>query len=130
MRRRDVLKLAALSAGAAALRAVPAAALPPVPALGSGPIPIIDAHIHLFDPLRPGGVPWPEKTDTVIYKPALPDRYVQETAALGIVGAIAIEASPLATRQPVAAECGRQPCGDCGRGGRPGARLAIVSERS
>jgi L-fuconolactonase len=95
MRRRDVLKLAALSAGASALR-LPAAALP-LPGTDSGPVPIIDAHIHLFDPLRPGGVPWPEKSDTAIYQPALPDRYVGQTAALGIVGAIAIEASPLAS---------------------------------
>jgi predicted TIM-barrel fold metal-dependent hydrolase len=88
MQRRDLLKLAALSAGASALR---------LPAQASGPIPIIDAHIHLFDTLRPGGVPWPEKTDTALYKPALPERYVGESAALGIVGAIAIEASLLAT---------------------------------
>jgi L-fuconolactonase len=35
-------------------------------------IPIIDTHIHLFDPRRPQGVPWPEKNDAVLYKPALP----------------------------------------------------------
>ena len=71
MQRRDVLKLAALSAGAAALRR-PAAALPlalaaPASRAAAGPVPIIDAHIHLFDPLRPGGVPWPEKSDTPLY---------------------------------------------------------------
>lgn len=97
MRRRDILKLAALSAAAAALRRSVAALPLSVSSPAPGPIPIIDAHIHLFDPLRPGGVPWPEKTDTAIYKPALPDRYVGETAALGIVGAIAVEASPLAS---------------------------------
>ena len=101
MQRRDVLKLAALSAGAAALHG-PAAALPlalAAPALraAAGPVPIIDAHIHLFDPLRLGGVPWPEKSDAALYKPTLPARYVAETAELGIVGAIAIEASPLAS---------------------------------
>src|SRR5258708_16464020 len=99
MQRRDILKLAALSAGASALQA-PASALALAasaanPAEGSALVPIIDAHIHLFDPTRPGGVPWPEKTDTAIYKPTLPDRYMRETAALGVVGAIAIEASPL-----------------------------------
>ncbi|MGB6688442.1 MAG: hypothetical protein WBE76_11420 [Terracidiphilus sp.] len=88
MQRRDVLKLAAYSAGALAVRrrAVASAA----------PIPIIDAHIHLFDPTRPGGVPWPEKSDTALYKPALPERYEALTGHLGVVGAIAIEASPLA----------------------------------
>ena len=58
-------------------------------------IPIIDAHIHLFDTGRPGGVPWPEKSDTAIYKPALPDRYARLAKPHGVVGAIVVEASPL-----------------------------------
>jgi L-fuconolactonase len=58
-------------------------------------IPIIDTHIHLFDPTRPGGVPWPDKHDAILYRPALPDRYRVVTKGLGIVGAIAIECSPL-----------------------------------
>lgn len=87
MRRRDLLKLAAWSAAAPGLaRITSAEALP-----GS----VIDTHIHLFDPSRPGGVPWPEKTDTAIYKPTLPERYAKESARFGIVGAIAIECSPL-----------------------------------
>jgi len=57
-------------------------------------IPIIDTHIHLFDPTRPQGVPWPEKSDAVLYKPALPERYRRVTKGLGIVGAIEVEASP------------------------------------
>jgi len=57
-------------------------------------IPIIDCHIHLFDPRRPQGVPWPEKTDAVLYKPALPARYRKIAVPLGIVGAIEVEASP------------------------------------
>ncbi len=61
----------------------------------SAPIPIIDTHIHLFDPTRPQGVPWPEKGNTVLYKAALPDRYRKIAAPLGIVGAIEVEASPL-----------------------------------
>lgn len=89
MQRRDVLKLAAYSAGAIALEAsVPAS---------PGPVPIIDGHIHLFDPSRPGGVPWPPPDDAVLYRPSLPERFVALTAPLGVVGAIAIEASPLAS---------------------------------
>src|SRR5260370_2506226 len=57
-------------------------------------IPIIDTHIHLFDPRRPQGVPWPEKTDAVLYHPALPDRYRKIATPLGIVGGIEVEASP------------------------------------
>lgn len=58
-------------------------------------IPIIDTHIHLFDPTRPEGVPWPDKNNDVLYKPALPDRYRKIAAPLGVVGAIEVEASPL-----------------------------------
>jgi L-fuconolactonase len=56
--------------------------------------PIIDAHIHLFDPTRSGGVPWPDQTDTVLYRPALPPRYKSLAMPLGVVGAIAVECSP------------------------------------
>ena len=57
-------------------------------------IPIIDTHIHLFDPGRPQGVPWPPKDNAVLYKPALPDRYRKIATPLGIVGAIEVECSP------------------------------------
>ncbi len=58
--------------------------------------PVIDSHIHLFDPTRAGGVPWPEPGD-LIYKPTLPGRYESIAAPFGVVGAVAIEASPLAS---------------------------------
>lgn len=86
--RREALKLLACAAGSLALE--PSLTASPRPA------PIIDAHIHLFDPTRPGGVPWPTPDDTVLYKPALPERYASLSAPFGVVGAIAIEASPLA----------------------------------
>jgi L-fuconolactonase len=57
--------------------------------------PIIDTHIHLFDPTRPQGVPWPSKDDKVLFQPALPDRYRKIAEPLGIRGAIAVECSPL-----------------------------------
>lgn len=57
-------------------------------------IPIIDTHIHLFDPRRPQGVPWPPKDNAIMYKPALPDRYRKLTKDLGIVGAVEVECSP------------------------------------
>jgi L-fuconolactonase len=87
MQRREFLSLGTSIAGTWAASKV-AEALPP-------PIPVIDTHIHLFDPRRPGGVPWPEKTDTALYKPALPDRYARLARPLGVVGAIEVEASPL-----------------------------------
>jgi L-fuconolactonase len=84
MQRRQMLKLAGMSAVATMAAAQPAANLP-----------VLDTHIHLYDPLRPGGIPWPEKSDGVLYKPALPKRYMGEAARFGVVGAIAVECSPL-----------------------------------
>jgi len=94
VRRRDVLKLAALNTMAPILRAA-APDMDGAAAAGPESGTVIDAHIHLFDPLRPGGVPWPEKTDTVLYKPALPERYAALAGPFGVVGAIAVECSPL-----------------------------------
>jgi predicted TIM-barrel fold metal-dependent hydrolase len=85
MDRRDVLKLGLGFAVASVGATVEARSA----------VPIIDTHIHLFDPTRAGGVPWPPKDDAVLYKPALPSRYEEVTGALGIVGAIVVEASPL-----------------------------------
>ncbi|MFT4113911.1 amidohydrolase family protein [Silvibacterium sp.] len=83
--RRDVLRLIAAS-GAACLSAPLAQAL-------SGDEPILDCHIHLFDPRRPGGIPWPLPGDA-IYAPALPDRYAAIATPFGVRGAIVVEASP------------------------------------
>src|SRR5882672_7782621 len=60
----------------------------------SARIPIIDTHIHLYDPSRPQGVPYPNKNNPVVYIPTLPDRYRKVAAPLGVVGAIEVEASP------------------------------------
>jgi predicted TIM-barrel fold metal-dependent hydrolase len=57
-------------------------------------MPIIDAHIHLFDPTRPQGVPWPNKKNAILYQPALPDRYRRIATPLGVTGAIEVECSP------------------------------------
>jgi L-fuconolactonase len=56
-------------------------------------IPIIDTHIHLFDPTRPQGIPWPPKTDPVLYQPALPARYRKLALPHGVRGAIEVECS-------------------------------------
>ena len=92
--RRSVLRSTAALAASAALARASAWAAPATPAAS---IPIVDAHIHLFDPTRPGGIPWPKPTDTVLYKPALPARYRSLAEQQGVVAAIAVEASPLAS---------------------------------
>ena len=61
------------------------------------PIPIIDTHIHLFDQTRPQGAPYaggrpPGSTAPTL--PSYPPRYRALARPLGIVGAIAVEASP------------------------------------
>lgn len=56
-------------------------------------MPIIDSHIHLFDPTRPQGVPWPTKDNAVLYRPALPERYRKLAMPHGVRGAIEVEAS-------------------------------------
>ncbi|AXC14947.1 amidohydrolase 2 [Acidisarcina polymorpha] len=89
MNRRDLIKM---SIGSAASFVMPRCVLS-----ATSPIPIVDAHIHLFDTTRAEGVPWPEKSDTALYRPALPARYKTVTEGLGVVAAIAIEASPLAS---------------------------------
>jgi L-fuconolactonase len=78
--RRTFVKLAAGAAVGAAAAQAPS-------------IPIIDTHIHLFDPTRPQGVPWPSKNNAALYRPALPERYRAIAAPLGIKGAIEVEAS-------------------------------------
>jgi len=85
MQRRALLKSASiLAAGSIAPAALHSLA---------SPMPVIDAHIHIFDPNRPGGIPWPLKTDTELYRPALPARYAPLAQPHGIVGAIAVECS-------------------------------------
>lgn len=68
---------------------MPESALTAVPAC----TPVLDTHIHLFDPTRPGGIPWPTPADGILYQPALPARYAALAMPHGVVGAIAVEAS-------------------------------------
>ncbi|MGA3182197.1 MAG: amidohydrolase family protein [Verrucomicrobiota bacterium] len=61
-------------------------------------MPVIDTHIHLFDPFRPGGVSYPNKNNpahAVMYLTSKPARYRPIAEPLGIVGAIEIECSAL-----------------------------------
>ena len=54
---------------------------------------IIDTHIHLYDPRRPDGIPWPPKDDKVLYKPHLPEDYKRVAKPAGVTGVIIAEAS-------------------------------------
>lgn len=74
---------AALSAGVAGAASKDVAA----------PIPIIDTHTHFYDPTRPQGVPWPPRTDEVLFRPRLPADFAVHHGALNVVGTVVVEAS-------------------------------------
>lgn len=54
---------------------------------------LIDTHIHLYDPSRPDGIPWPPPDDKVLYKPHLPAEYSRIAKAAGVTGVVIVEAS-------------------------------------
>lgn len=54
---------------------------------------IIDTHIHIYDPRRPKGVPWPPKSDKVLYKPHLPGEFKRVSKKCGVTGVVIVEAS-------------------------------------
>lgn len=62
-------------------------------AASGSPIPAIDTHIHLYDPTRPAGVPWPAPKETQLYRPHLPADFKPLAAAANVIGAVVVEAS-------------------------------------
>ena len=87
MDRRDFVKAAA---GAAAMGAGRAEAQ-----TKKSDIPIIDTHVHLYDPTRPQGVPWPgPEQPASIYRRFLPADYRKIAEPYGVVGLIETECSP------------------------------------
>ena len=70
-----------------------AAGLAALPVSGAAPAAIIDTHAHFYDPSRPQGVPWPSKSEPILYRTVLPDEFVRMTAPLGVTGVIKVEAS-------------------------------------
>ena len=71
-----------------------AAASAAIPAWAAS-LPVIDTHIHLFDPRRKPGIPWPPKDNAKLYKPALPARYRALVKPFNVRGAVMVECSPL-----------------------------------
>ena len=66
-------------------------ALTTASAFGVEPDEIVDAHVHFYDPYRPDGVPWPAKTDKLLYRRAMPENY----QAISKARVLIVEASPL-----------------------------------
>jgi L-fuconolactonase len=66
------------------------------PASGAeAPSRIIDTHTHFYDPTRPQGVPWPAKSETLLYRRALPPDLQKVARGFPLYGTVVIEASPL-----------------------------------
>ena len=53
---------------------------------------IIDTHVHLYDPFRPEGAPWPDPDDP-IYVTTRPDRCKEQAVSAGVHGVIVVECS-------------------------------------
>ena len=88
MDRRDFITAAAMGAAALGAGATGAEAQ-------KSSIPIIDTHVHLYDPTRPQGIPWPNKDQPAsIYRRLLPGDYAKIAEPHGVVGAIETECSP------------------------------------
>jgi L-fuconolactonase len=88
MDRRDFIKVA--GAGAAAIGSAVTDA-----SAKKYSLPIIDTHVHLYDPTRPQGVPWPgPEQPKSIYRRFLPADYRKIAEPFGVVGLIETECSP------------------------------------
>ncbi len=55
---------------------------------------IVDTHTHFYDPRRPQGVPWPDRSDELLYRPVLPEDYKALAVPEGVTGTMVVEASP------------------------------------
>ena len=54
---------------------------------------IVDTHIHLYDPTRPQGVPWPDPANKQLYRTVLPQHCRELAEPEGVGGAVVVEAS-------------------------------------
>ena len=55
---------------------------------------IVDTHMHLYDPSRPEGIPWPSPDDELLYRTVLPEHCREVSEPEGVTGVVAVEASP------------------------------------
>lgn len=85
--RRSFLQNSVLAAAALGTASSQLEAATPLP-------PAIDTHTHFYDPTRKEGVPWPQPSETVLYKPHYPREFETLTKPLRVVGTVVVEASP------------------------------------
>jgi predicted TIM-barrel fold metal-dependent hydrolase len=72
---------------------------------------IVDAHIHIYDPFRPEGVPWPRPEETLLYRTVLPRDFAAVAVPHGVRAGLVVEASPwVADNLWVLDQARREPC--------------------
>ncbi len=54
---------------------------------------IIDTHIHLYDPTRPEGTPWPDENDPILNRPTRTGRCKEQAVPVGVDGVVVVECS-------------------------------------
>jgi len=54
---------------------------------------IIDTHIHIYDPSRPEGVPFPPPDNKLLYRTVLPQQAKAEAEPEGVTGTVIVEAT-------------------------------------
>lgn len=54
---------------------------------------IIDTHVHIYNPFRSEGAPWPDPKNALLYRPTLPVHLRAQAVPDGVVGALVVEAS-------------------------------------
>ena len=64
----------------------------PVLAQAAPALRVVDTHTHFYDTMRPEGVPFPSK-GTSLYRPALPENWLQVAAPHGARETVVVEAS-------------------------------------
>jgi L-fuconolactonase len=92
--RRRFLRASALAAAGGAVTSWGSAsgAEPAAPATGAIGLSLIDTHVHFYDPTRPQGVPWPPRTDKLLYRTVLPKDYRAQPVPWPVTGLVVVEA--------------------------------------
>lgn len=72
---------------------------------------IVDTHIHLYDPTRPEGIPWPPKDNELLYRTVLPEHFKAVANPVGVTHTVVVEASVwLADNDWILEQAADEPC--------------------
>ena len=54
---------------------------------------IIDTHVHIYDPFRPEGAPWPDPDNKLLYRTTLPQHVKEQAVPEQVDGVVVVEAA-------------------------------------